>query len=330
MTDWHQDVRELIAARRASEAFAVLEQAAEEYPDAAREFGHMLLQVAWFDADEAEPQAEKWLRRVVSARPEDVQATILLATLLAVQHKQLLDRPWHPALEHGQAAAEQRVAEACRLYSTAQRLAPRSGAAASGLALLLNDAPVTGEDVPSAATIAEWALEINPDEPVAMLVLAELTGDDRLRERAEALSPEIPSARWRTAREGGPVSPFGHGVPSRFDYFVIEVAVEVTNQGDTAPGYAVLRDIEQVKRFDVCTWNVAGATAYQYERGILIAKHTAARLSGKTLSHVAVEWQVKRDPSVAGEPLPIGHPVRHDGETLRYGANGVQWADADI
>ncbi|MFD0692127.1 hypothetical protein [Actinomadura fibrosa] len=328
MADRTGDEREPIDAEQPHDLVTALEQAAEDDPEAARDLGHLLLQTTWLDGGS---EAEAWLRRATAARPADVQAAVLLATLLSLQCRQIREAPWGGGPASGDArgpasgGAERRAVEACGLYGTALRLDPGSGAAASGLALLLHDVAVAGDGVPSAATAARRALEINPDDPVALLVLAGQTGDDRLRERAEALSPPIPSARWRA---GGPGPPAGHGVPSRFDYFVLDVAVRVTDQGDTAPGLAVLRDIEQVRRFDRYSWPLSRVVAYRYERGLLVARHTAARSSGPDLAERAEEWRARRPPA-PGTPLPVGHPVRHDGVMLHYGANGVQWTAGD-
>ncbi|MBE1531966.1 hypothetical protein [Actinomadura algeriensis] len=308
VADWVRHVRELTRTGRSGDVLDVLEGAAGTDPDAARELGHLLLRTSWLGDG-----AERWLRRAVAARPDDAEAALLLATALATRCGRIAGTPGRPCGDAGALAAE-----ACGLYRTVLRLDPGSGAAASGLALLLGETVVTGPDVPDAAAAARRALEIDPDEPVALAVLADRTGDERVRERADAFAPPIPSARWGA---GTSVSPFGHGKPGRYDFFVVEVAVEVTDRGETATGFAVLRDVEQLRTFEACSSPPGRATAYRYERGVLVAKHTASRLSGRTFGEVA---------EGAGEPLPVGHPVRHDGEPLRYGANGLERPDEPL
>ncbi|WP_147341036.1 hypothetical protein [Actinomadura logoneensis] len=184
MRSWMRDVREAIDAGRPQDAYRALEEAAEAYPEAARELGHTLLQVSRLDGvGGEEPETERWLRRAVSAMPEGPEAAILLATWLAERAKRLRAMP-EP--DEGEDPARL-AAEARDLYRTALRLRPGSAAAASGLALLLSETAVHGEDEP---VIRDWE-----------------TG--------------------------------------RFDYFVIEVEVAVTPQGETASGLAVLRGLDQ-------------------------------------------------------------------------------------
>jgi hypothetical protein len=218
---------------------------------------------------------------------------------------------------------KRRAAQARESYTRALSLHPGSGAAASGLAWLLSqrwESPPP--DAPGVAATAERALKINPDEPVAMLVLAEETRDDALRERVEALSPAIPRARWRPAHQGGPVSPFGHGQPSRFNFFVIEAELLVSNSGETVPRQIVVSDADQVHWVSHRDKNIEIALVHRYKRGILVATHRLAHMSGKSLDEVIDGWSATQDPGTDGQPLSAGHPIRHNGRSLHYGVSG--------
>jgi tetratricopeptide (TPR) repeat protein len=222
-----------------------------------------------------------------------------------------------------EADVKRRAAQARESYAQALSLDPGSGAAASGLAWLLSrrwESPPP--DTPRIVATAERALKINPDEPVAMLVLAEETRDDALRERVEALSPAIPRARWRPAHQGGPVSPFGHGQPGRFDFFVIEAELLVSNGGKTVPRQIVVSDADQVHWVSHRDKNVEIALVRRYRRGILVATHRLAHMSGTSLDEAIDEWSATRDRGNDGAPLSAGHPIRHDGTSLHYGVNG--------
>ncbi|MEU7900890.1 hypothetical protein AB0B45_49695 [Nonomuraea sp. NPDC049152] len=280
MTNWPESVRRLIAARRPfPEVLGTLRADAAEDPEAARELGHMLLQVSWSDTQTDGygyvPEAEKWLRQAVAARPQDVEATLLLATLLSIQCGQLWDMAL--GIRHSKRwdkERERRADEACGLYERALQLDPHSSAVASGLALLRENPSLAGYGR-SAATGAG----------------------------------ELDEAQV-----------------NRFDYFVLQVELLLTNNGDTVTRWVVLRDLEQVWGFDACAWEISESMAFQYERGIKVATHRPSRLSGRSLAQVAEEWPAKRDPASRGELLPVGHPVRHDGKTLHYGVNGAQMA----
>ncbi|MEU4231842.1 hypothetical protein AB0F17_46745 [Nonomuraea sp. NPDC026600] len=281
MTSWPERVRRLIAAKRPSrEELETLCADAAKDPEAARELGHMLLQVSWSETQTDGygyvPGAEKWLRQAAAARPQDVEATLLLATLLSIQCGQLRDMA--SGMRHSKRWDEERKrrsVEASGLYERALQLDPHSSAAAGGLALLRENQRIAGYDH-SAATAA---------------------GD-----LDEALS-------------------------HRFDYFVLQVELLVTNNGDTVTRWVVLRDLEQLWGFDTCAWEISEPVAFQYERGIHVATHRPARLSGRSLAQVAEEWLAKRDPASRDALLPVGHPARHDGKTLHYGVNGAQMAD---
>jgi hypothetical protein len=260
----------------------------------------------------------------VSTDSTDAQAFTLLAALLSNQCDQILDLiAKRRSAKRWEADIKRRAAQALEFYVNALALDPSSGAAASGLAWLLSEQyarlPI---DTPSVAAAAERALEINSDEPVALFILAEKTGDDTLRQRAEALSPRIPQARWRPAREGGPVSPFGNGEPGRYDFFVIEVELLVNNQGETVTRFIVVSNVHQAHWVSNRAEHITKAMVYRYERGILAAKHRPAPASGKSLAQVIDEWPVPPALGVGGEPLPAGHPIRHDGMSLFYGVNG--------
>jgi tetratricopeptide (TPR) repeat protein len=226
------------------------------------------------------------------------------------------------------ADVRQRAAEARELYLRALSIDPESGAAASGLASLLGEGwEKPRPDAASTAAAARRALEINPDEPVALLVLADVTRDARLRQRAEVVSPVIPRAQWRPASQGGPVSPIGHGEPGRFSYLVIAVDLAVNNNGDAVHRNIVVRDPDQAGWVLHRSGDVKPREVYRYERGILVAKHLPAPVSGKSLGEIVDEWSPPSDTEPRGEPLPAGHPVRHDGRTLRYGINGAWMMD---
>ncbi|MBT2224824.1 hypothetical protein [Nonomuraea sp. NEAU-A123] len=151
MTNWPERVRRLIAAKHPSrEVLETLRTDAAKDPEAARELGHMLLQVSWSETQTDGygyvPGAEKWLRQAAAARPQDVEATLLLATLLSIQCRQL----WDMALEtrHSKRwdeARKRRSVEACGLYERALQLDPHSSAAAGGLALLRENQSIAGD-----------------------------------------------------------------------------------------------------------------------------------------------------------------------------------------
>ncbi|MEW2386674.1 hypothetical protein AB0873_32335 [Micromonospora sp. NPDC047707] len=366
---WARDMRRLIEARRYREAEEVLREAALSDPQAARELGHLLLQVSWedtpptgFSPGGASP-AEKWLRRAVSERPDDVRAMVLLAGLLMSQCDQILDvvatwsmpddrweddddleddddeiDDWNDpdpvsGPDSAQYAAEirawesdlsRRADQARHWYQQALTFDPGCGSAASGLAFLLSQATswLPDTDRSSVTASAKRALEINPVEPVAMWVLAEATGDDRLRQRAEALSPRIPQPKWRPASAGGTVTPFGHGELSRYSYIVAETQVMISNSGDSVTRYAVLRDLEQARWFSRRCNLMQDAVMHVYERGILTTRHRA--VMGKDIAQILDEQPAE---TFTGESLPAGHPVRHDGVPLHYGINGAWMAD---
>jgi hypothetical protein len=148
--------------------------------------------------------------------------------------------------------------------------------------------------------------------------LASETGERRLLERVEALSPVIPRARWRPAGKGGPVSPFGHGQPGRFSFFVLEVDLPVNNSGDVVPRHVVVGDADRAGWVGSRSGDIK-VVAYRYGRGILVAKHRPAPSAGKSLGQVIDEWSGTPE----GEPLAFGHPVRHNGVVLHYGVNGA-------
>ncbi|MFB4268438.1 family 43 glycosylhydrolase [Nonomuraea sp. GTA35] len=71
-----------------------------------------------------------------------------------------------------------------------------------------------------------------------------------------------------------------------------------TNNGDTVTRWVGLCDLEQLWGFDTCAWDISEPVA----------------------------WLHKRSPASPAALLPVGHPVRHDGEILQYGVNGVHMA----
>jgi tetratricopeptide (TPR) repeat protein len=329
MKAWAEQVQQLASAWQYREAERVLRDAAQDDAEAARDLGHLLLRMSWWDSQPANPgdpsAAERWLRQAVSAHPNDVQALTLLAALLASQCTQISDMiAGRRSAKRWAADIKRRAAQARESYTQALSLDPGSGAAASGLTWLLSqnwESPPP--NTPGIAATAERALKINPDEPVAMRVLAEATGDNGLRERAEALSPAIPRARWRPAYQGGPVSPFGHGEPSRFNFFVIEVELLVSNSGETVPRQIVVGDADGVHWVSHRAKNVEIALVHRYKRGILAATHRLVPVSGKSLDEVIDEWPTTQDPGTDGKPLSAGHPIRHNGTSLHYGVNGT-------
>jgi tetratricopeptide (TPR) repeat protein len=353
----------LVSARRYRDAADVLLEAASQDPQAARDLGHLLLVMSWEDTP-PEPgypsPAERWLRQAVSARPDDALAVNLLAGLLSSQCDQIGDvlassaaERWDddedldddedfgadedgeesdagldPDLASHISALEvdqrRRAEEARQLYERALVLDPANGGAASGLALLFSRRWVPGYDGEAVTDAARRALDVNPDEPVAMWVLAEATGDDGLRRRAEALSPKVQPARWRPASEGGPSTPYGHGGPSRYTFVVAEVRLEVGNHGETVTRSATLRDLDQVGWLSR-SGLVRGLVVYLYQRGVLAARKSAPTF-GREVTDVIDEW-CSSVGVLEGEPLPAGHPVRHDGQLLHYGVNGAWMAD---
>jgi hypothetical protein len=327
MKAWAEQVHQSAAARQYGEAERVLRDAAQHDAEAARDLGHLLLQMSWWDIQPTGPgdpsAAERWLRQAVSVRPNDVQAHTLLAALLASQCTHISDMiAARRSAKRWAADLERRAAQARESYTRALSLDQGSGAAASGLAWLVSqrwESPPP--DTAGIAATAELALGINPDEPVAMQVLAEETRDEPLRERVEALSPAIPRARWRPTHQGGPVSPFGHGQPSRFDFFVVEAELLVSNSGETVPRQIVVSDAGPVHWISH-NKDVEIGRVHRYERGILVATHRPAHMSGKNLDEVIDEWFATRVPGTGGEPLPAGHPIRHNGTSLHYGVNG--------
>lgn len=156
MTNWPARVQQLIAAKRPPrEILQALRADAPEDPEAARDLGHLLLQVSWSatrtDIYGYLPEAEKWLRQAVTNRPQDAEATLLLATLLSTQCGQLWDIIL--TMRHSkrwEKERNRRVVEARDLYEQALRLNPHSIAAASGLAVLCETHSPTGSDHPTA------------------------------------------------------------------------------------------------------------------------------------------------------------------------------------
>lgn len=152
MTNWPERVRRLIAAKRPPrEMLKALRADAAKDPEAARDLGHMLLQVSWSETQTDGygylPEAEKWLRQAVTKRPQDAEATLLLATLLSTQCGQLWDMALgmrHP--KRWDEERKRRAIEACDLYERVLQFDPHSSAAASGLALLRETHSLTGRD----------------------------------------------------------------------------------------------------------------------------------------------------------------------------------------
>jgi hypothetical protein len=239
---------------------AALRAKAAKDPEAARDLGHMLLQVSWSATQTGGygylPEAQEWLRQAVTARAQDSEATLLLATLLSTQCGQLPDMAlgMRSRSRRWDEERERRAIEACDLYERTLQLDPHSSAASGGLALLCETHSPAGYD-PSTVSAARGL-----DETESY----------------------------------------------RFDYFVVRVELLVTNNGDTVTRWVVPRDLEQLWGFDTCAWDLSEPVAFQYERGVQVAKHRPARLSGRSLAQVAEEWLDKRGPASPASLLPVG------------------------